>query len=220
MNTKTKSFVAVSMPSSREHGFVLGTVLIFMVILMMLGLASMRDSTLQERMAGNLRDRNLALQAAELAMRDAERDVAAVRASTGSFGTTRPAGERGGTAAQQAEWWYRNPILMQTWTPDCSRGQCWSVDSTAATKPVWENADWGDQDGSTGTNPTVQYGQYTGAPAIAGLAAQPRYIMELFVPSQNDVSGVESQRVVIRITARAVGQNKNTVVMLQSVIFP
>lgn len=55
-----------------QHGIVLITALVFLLLLTMLATGSMRDTTLQERMAGNLRDRSLALQAAEAALREAE----------------------------------------------------------------------------------------------------------------------------------------------------
>jgi type IV pilus assembly protein PilX len=46
--------------------------LIFLLIMAMLGVAVANVTTLQERMAGHTRDRDLALQAAEVALRDAE----------------------------------------------------------------------------------------------------------------------------------------------------
>lgn len=46
--------------------------LIFLLIMAMLGVAVANVTTLQERMAGNTRDRDLALQAAEVALLDAE----------------------------------------------------------------------------------------------------------------------------------------------------
>lgn len=59
----------------RQQGAALITGLIFLVVLTMMGITAARMSTLEERMAGNLRDRALAMQAAELALRDAERDI-------------------------------------------------------------------------------------------------------------------------------------------------
>ena len=44
---------------------------------LLLALAGVTSSVVQERMAGNVRDRNVALQAAEAALRDAEQDVLA-----------------------------------------------------------------------------------------------------------------------------------------------
>ncbi len=56
----------------RPQGFSLVMVLIFLVLLTILGITAMQTSTLEERMAGNLRDENLAFQAAESALREAE----------------------------------------------------------------------------------------------------------------------------------------------------
>lgn len=61
----------------RQQGMSLVIALIFLIVLTILGLVSIRSSTLQERMAGNDRDRALAFEAAEAALRDAERDVLA-----------------------------------------------------------------------------------------------------------------------------------------------
>lgn len=59
----------------KQTGAVLIVGLIMMLLLTILGLASMGDSELQERMSGNVRDRNIAFQAAEGALRIAEDDL-------------------------------------------------------------------------------------------------------------------------------------------------
>ena len=63
--------VRIAAPQS-QRGFVLAVALIFILILVILGLSTMRNTVLDERMAGNTMDRNLALQGAEAALRDAE----------------------------------------------------------------------------------------------------------------------------------------------------
>lgn len=55
-----------------QQGVVLPIVLILMVIMALLSLSGMNDTALQERMAGNLRDREIAFQGAEAALRDGE----------------------------------------------------------------------------------------------------------------------------------------------------
>jgi type IV pilus assembly protein PilX len=57
---------------STQRGSTLGVSLIFLVLLTLLGLTAMQDTGLQERMAGNARDKDIALQAGEAALRDAE----------------------------------------------------------------------------------------------------------------------------------------------------
>lgn len=59
-----------------QHGASLLVSLIFLLIMAMLGVAVANVTTLQERMAGHTRDRDLALQAAEVALRDAEDQLA------------------------------------------------------------------------------------------------------------------------------------------------
>lgn len=59
----------------REQGAVLFIGLVFLLILTMLGISAMSINTLEERMAGNSRDLNLAFQAAESGLRDAELDI-------------------------------------------------------------------------------------------------------------------------------------------------
>lgn len=60
---------------SQQRGAVLLVSLIMLLLLTILGAAAMRDTNLQERMAGNMRDHNLAFQAAEAALRFAEQEV-------------------------------------------------------------------------------------------------------------------------------------------------
>ncbi len=59
----------------REQGAVLIIGLVFLLVLTMLGISAMSINTLEERMAGNSRDLNLAFQAAESGLRDAELDI-------------------------------------------------------------------------------------------------------------------------------------------------
>ena len=60
---------------SGQRGAVLVVALIMLLLLTIIGLASMRGTGLQESMAGNLRDGHLALQAAEAALRKGEAHV-------------------------------------------------------------------------------------------------------------------------------------------------
>ena len=60
---------------SQQRGAVLLVALIMLLLLTVLGAAAMRDTNLQERMAGNMRDQSLAFQAAEAALRFAEQEV-------------------------------------------------------------------------------------------------------------------------------------------------
>jgi len=61
-----------SLSGSKERGAILFVGLIFLVVLSLLGLTALRAASMQERMAGNMRDRGIAFQAAESALRAAE----------------------------------------------------------------------------------------------------------------------------------------------------
>lgn len=60
------------MSQRNERGAALIVALIFLVVLTLLGVGAMRTTNLQERMAGSLRDSNLAFQAAESGLREGE----------------------------------------------------------------------------------------------------------------------------------------------------
>ena len=63
-----------SMSSSvLQRGTALIVAMVMLLVLTLLGVTAVRNTTLQERMAGNLRDSNLAFQAAERALRDGEK---------------------------------------------------------------------------------------------------------------------------------------------------
>jgi len=55
-----------------ERGVALVTALVFLLLLTVIGVTAMRTATVQERMAGNARDRNVAFQAAEETLREGE----------------------------------------------------------------------------------------------------------------------------------------------------
>lgn len=57
---------------ARQRGVVLAVVLILLLVMTLLGIASLSSTLLEERMSTAQLDRNLALQAAEAAMREAE----------------------------------------------------------------------------------------------------------------------------------------------------
>lgn len=59
----------------RQSGVVLVVSLIMLVVLTLIGVTAMRGSSLEEKMAGNARDRSLALQSAEAALRAGERTI-------------------------------------------------------------------------------------------------------------------------------------------------
>ena len=61
--------------SYRQRGAALITSLIILLVLTVLGVSAMSTSSLEELMAGNLRDQDLSFQAAEAALKDGERYI-------------------------------------------------------------------------------------------------------------------------------------------------
>lgn len=61
--------------AGRERGAVLIVALVMLLLLTVIGLAGMQDANLQESMAGNMRDRNIAFQVAEAGLRAGENEL-------------------------------------------------------------------------------------------------------------------------------------------------
>jgi type IV pilus assembly protein PilX len=74
--------------SQHQGGAILVTSLLLLLVLTVLGVAMMKMTNMQERMAGNTRDVNLALQASEAVLRDAETRIAALPAGWDAFTAT------------------------------------------------------------------------------------------------------------------------------------
>lgn len=182
----------------RQQGAALITGLIFLIVLTMMGITAARMSTLEERMAGNLRDRALAMQAAELALRDAERDI---------LNSGRISG-------------------ISNFVPACTNGLCYNGSGGFAA-PVWTctvNVNTGVVNCPPVANepniltiaPSVAYRTYTGAAVIPLVSAQPRYLIE-GIRKTPPGSG---ETFFYRVTVRAQGMNANTVVWLQEIFKP
>lgn len=77
-----KHFSYIRAPSARQRGASLLIGLIMLLVLTLLGIAAISNVTIQERMAGGLADRNLAFQAAEMALRRGEEYVKDVANAT------------------------------------------------------------------------------------------------------------------------------------------
>ena len=182
--------------AARPRGFSLLAILVMMVVLSFLALAAMNTSIVQERMAGNARDKNVALQAAEAVLRDAEADIEANLDATSGFSDA------------------------------CTTGLCVPPSMTASgaqSAPLWQSASWDAKSrayGSrTGNAPLL-------GPANEALSSQPRYFIEMLPSLPPGAGGsacmgcttvpTEKAR-AYRITVRASGVRPSTVVMLQSV---
>lgn len=179
---------------SRQHGVALITGLIFMVVLTLLGITAARMAGLEERMSGNMRDRSLAVQAAEMTLRDAELDIR---------NSGRVSGITGFDAACTNGLCYNGPNGNGPPGTPLATLPSWDV------TPVWSLV-------SLTAAPSVAYGANTAASNIGGLSARPRYLIEGM--RKTPPGGEET--FYYRITVRAQGANPNTVVWLQEVFKP
>lgn len=100
------------MRGARQAGAVLITALIFMVVLTMFVLAMVRGGTLEERMARNARDQQVAMESAESVLRDAESTL---------FGSAP-----------------FDPYDSSRFTSDCANGLCYRPSASY----TWRNIDW------------------------------------------------------------------------------
>lgn len=84
MNASIHIVGNVAHASRRQSGAVLVVTLVFLLVVTLIAVGSMRSTTLEEKMAGNTRDRNLAFQAAESGIREAEAFIDSIT-SLGDF---------------------------------------------------------------------------------------------------------------------------------------
>lgn len=89
-----------------QQGAVLIVSLLILIVMTLIGVASMQTTTLQERMAGNLRDLDLAFQAAETGLRDGEAllNLAVVPPFNNSNGLYQPAAAGANPRWQTVAW--------------------------------------------------------------------------------------------------------------------
>lgn len=104
-------------PGRSQRGIVLLTSLMLLVVLTLIVVTSLRSALLEERMASNALNRQVALQAAEAVLRDAETQI-----------------ESGGAPF--------NPFTPASFSADCAGGYCSKL--VASTTPRWRTIDWGD----------------------------------------------------------------------------
>lgn len=195
-----------------QKGVVLVISLIMLALLSIIGVAAMQATGLEEKMAGNMRDRNIAFQAAEAGMRDAENDILGrgtaprvpkINGFTNFFANCNLDNANNtaddGLCDRSGSVMSSNTTTSVVWdaftTPSGTNYPALTLDMTAP--------------------PSVQYGRYTGARPLANLSAQPRYIIE----SLRKIDCLNNGQ-CYRITVRAQGLNSNTVVWLQSVYKP
>jgi type IV pilus assembly protein PilX len=196
-----------------QRGAVLVIALLFMTILTILGVTAMTATTYEERLAGNARDAGTAFQAAEAALRDARRDLNGIIVPATWANVRNP------------------PISGKTGfgdgTADADNGTCGTATAAPMTlglcRPFPYNATKGiappfNNTISLTASPSVEYGTYTGAPALRGVRVQPRYYIEVMcLPQFGGSLGDPNYCSFYRITGRGYGLNPNTQVTVQEI---
>ena len=186
----------VSMPMagrSTQGGAALITVLLVLLVVELLGVAAAQIALMSERSARSNRDTEIAWQAAESALADAELDITTARANLFD----------GKNAAA---------FVVGCGTSGTSKGLC---ANTGTDKPAWLTVDFASTDD---TAPTVAYGHKTnrtfnmGSFGVRPVQA-PRYIIELLP----DTSGTPGSTFVYRVTAMGFGPRKEIQAVLQMV---
>ena len=179
----------ISQAASRQRGAILVTSLLLLLILTVLGVATMRMTNMQERMAGNTRDVNLALQGAEAALREAERALSPAQL------TERPLWQGSVPCTVMSVVNGKDTLTMTCKDPALPVG-------------IYDNSqfDWA---ANALAYPT----------AIAELRAPPRYVVEDYMFDRDeDVVGhdLPTGRVFYNVTSRSTGASGQTNVVLQS----
>ena len=197
----------------KQRGFSLITTLILLIVVTVLGLAASRIVLMSEKTSRFDRDTQIAFQAAEAALVDAEIDIQGTKNAAGEYIATGLRMNKFNASDQTASAF---PVGCGTGTgpgPDGKRGMC---KQTVGTKPVWYDVDFTDD--STDAK-TVKFGDFTGRQFAAGLTGirpemAPRYIIEVISDASPSAKLTD---VLYRITAMGFGPRKETQVVLQVV---
>ena len=171
----------------RQRGVALIMALVFLMILTIIGVTALSTTSLQEKMAGNVQDKNTAFQAAESALREAEGVVLAWTAAT--------------TPAFTGSGYYQPRAATDP------NGPWWSDDTT------WTTG--GAHIGASAVAEAVDPPSYIieDLGSVGGGSAGTGSLVAGFNPPATVAGGSN----MYRITARAVGRTRSAVAMVQSV---
>lgn len=185
----------------RQRGAVLLVALCMMLLLLMLGVSAARSALNAEKSARGERDRQIALQAAEAALADAERDIE---------GGNVPASARARLFAHASA----DGFVDGCGAGPADLGLCRRAPANAA--PAWQRAGLADPHDAR----SVEYGRFTGAllpTALGPLPARPpRYVIELMPYARAGEDAGQRTGNFYRITAIGFGANAASQVVLQS----
>lgn len=185
-----------------QRGATLIVSLLLLLIITIMGLATMRSSTMEERMARYSREQAVAFQAAEAALRDAEIDLM----SPASARVTPIQGLSGFSADCNSG----TPAIAGLCLPAAAGAPVWLA--KMAVDGAWVNY------GTFGRSPALA----VVAGSAASVAQQPRYIVEGIntpIPGIDSIA-VGKTKPRYRVTARGFGPRADVQVLLQATFRP
>lgn len=175
----------------RNQGSALVISLIILLMMTLIGITSMNTSVLEEKMAGNMHNRNQAFQAAESALRKGEAWIASQ--------TVLPDVVTSGTSG--IDIWD-----VKAADPDITNNLAWWEEPT-------RDASWWASDGEFSATSSSD------PDWIDGVAAQPAYVIEELPPVPGSLEAglpVDNKDIYLQVTARGVGGDAAAVVLLQT----
>lgn len=215
-----------------QHGLALITVLLFLLAITGVVVWSARQSMMGEGAARNKLDIEVAREAAEAALRDAERDInnyktarldnaacaRGVKVDPALFGADCAGGlcKRADADYAASDWSAAtkgSTVFSEPWWPP-EKGGLWNNDFDKKPKRAADGGASGDCALLYGG---VPLGVFTGVSPIRGVARQPEYIIEHF--DRNSPISYQATP-TYRITARGFGYLTRTQVVLQSYFVP
>lgn len=197
------------LPRHSQHGASLIVVLMVLVIVSLLGLAAAQLGIQGERAARNDRDRQIAMQAAEAALTDAEFDIEGTAPAS--------SGKKNRAALFQRQFHAAFEAGCGTSTTDANGTQGLCAQPATDSKPAWLTINLA-QD----TTRSVAFGTFTARSFPAneiGIqpARPPRYIIENIRDYGASADGARGNDRAYRITAVGFGPRDNTYVVLQTI---
>ncbi len=191
---------------SKQQGVSLIIALLMLIAVVLLGIAAARIALQGEKASRNDRDRQIAFQAAEAALMDAEMDIEhspdAARTRSTIFSRNKTDGFIDGCGEGDAN------IFL---------GLC--MHAAEGAMPVWLTVDFNNAASSTAKS--VPYGKFTGRAFQTGQGSLPgklpRYIIELMIYNKAGESADMAGRTYFyRVTAVGFGVRETTRVVLQT----
>jgi type IV pilus assembly protein PilX len=191
-----------------ERGASLIVSLLMLVAVLLLGISAARIALMGEKASRNDRDRQIAFQAAEAALLDAEMDIQ---------NSPDPAKSRSHAFSKDSTFGFPGDgeEACRTGETNIYLGLC--KRSLQDATPVWLTVDF--LDGNPGTASSVPYGRFTGQTFQTGSGSlpgrPPRYIIELMLDSKQG-GNAEKVSYFYRVTAIGFGARDATQVLLQT----